>query len=264
MRFYCLIFLEYLYICDKITKVLKNEVQIMGRHFEVRAKAMAQTAAKKSAVYMRASKEIYVAAKSGVPDPENNLALRSAIEKWKSQSVPKDVIDRAIKKAAGGEIENYIEGRYEAFGPAGSYIIIDSLTTNVNRAASEIRSAITKKGGHMGSVIYNFTETGIFAFKGTNRDEVEETLILSDVDVREVNLDDDTIEVLVEPTAFGAAKETLNGMGITEFEASEITFLPNETITIPEGEDKEKFRQLLDVLDELEDVQSVYHNVELD
>mgnify|MGYP003322598887 CR=1 FL=1 len=81
----------------------------MGRHFEVRAKAMAQTAAKKSAVYMRASKEIYMAAKAGVPDPNNNLALRSAIDKWKSQSVPKDVIDRAIKKAQGGDIENYIE-----------------------------------------------------------------------------------------------------------------------------------------------------------
>ena len=116
----------------------------------------------------------------------------------------------------------------------------------------------------MGSVIYNFTETGIFVFKGTNRDEVEETLILSDVDVREVSLDEDTIEVLVEPTAFGAAKETLAGMGINEFEVSEITFLPNETVSIPEGEDKEKFRQLLDVLDELEDVQNVYHNVNLD
>lgn len=235
----------------------------MGRHFEVRAKAMAQTAAKKTALYTRASKEIYMAAKSGIPDPENNLALRSAIDKWKSQSVPKDVIERAIKKAQGGEVENYIEGRFEAFGPGGSYIIIDSLTDNVNRAAADIKSAIKKKGGNMGTVIYNFTETGVFVFKGTNRDEVEETLILGDVDVREVNLDGEMIEVLVEPTAFGAAKEALKEMGITEFEASEITFLPNETITIPEGEEKDKFTQLLDVLDEIQDVQNVYHNVEL-
>lgn len=235
----------------------------MGRHFEVRAKAMAQTAAKKTAIYTRASKEIYMAAKSGIPSPESNLALRSAIDKWKGQSVPKDVIERAIKKAQGGDSESYIEGRYEAFGPGGSYIIVDSLTDNVNRAASEIKSAITKKGGHMGSVIYNFTETGVFVFKGTNRDEVEETLILGDVDVREVNLDGDMIEVLVEPTAFGAAKSALNDMGITDLEVSEITFIPNETITIPEGDDKEKFTQLLDVLDELQDVQNVYHNVEL-
>ena len=235
----------------------------MGRHFEVRAKAMAATAAKKTALYTRASKEIYMAAKSGIPAPESNLALRSAIDKWKGQSVPKDVIERAIKKAAGGDVENYIEGRYEAFGPGGSYIIVDSLTDNVNRAASEIKSSITKKGGHMGSVIYNFTETGVFVFKATNRDEIEETLILSDVDVREVNLDGDTLEVLVEPTAFGAAKTVLNDLGITEFEVSEITFIPNETITIPEGDEKEKFVQLLDVLDELQDVQNVYHNVEL-
>lgn len=235
----------------------------MGRHFEVRAKAMAQTAAKKTALYTRASKEIYMAAKSGIPDPENNLALRSAIDKWKSQSVPKDVIERAIKKAQGGEVENYIEGRFEAFGPGGSYIIIDSLTDNVNRAAADIKSAIKKKGGNMGTVIYNFTETGVFVFKATNRDEIEENLILGDVDVREVNLDGEMIEVLVEPTAFGAAKEALKEMGITDFEASEITFLPNETITIPEGEEKEKFIQLLDVLDEIQDVQNVYHNVEL-
>lgn len=235
----------------------------MGRHFEVRAKAMAQTAAKKTALYTRASKEVYMAAKSGVPNPDSNLALRSAIDKWKGQSVPKDVIERAIKKAAGGDVENYIEGRYEAFGPGGSYIIVDSLTDNVNRAAGEIKSSITKKGGHMGSVIYNFTETGVFAFKGNNRDEVEETLILSDVDVREVNLDGDTLEVLVEPSAFGAAKKVLLDMGISEFEVSEITFIPNETITLPEVEEKEKFLQLLDVLDELQDVQNVYHNVEL-
>lgn len=235
----------------------------MGRHFEVRAKAMAQTAAKKSSLYMRASKEIYMAAKSGIPSIDSNLALRSAVDKWKGQSVPKDVIDRAIKKAVGGDTQNFIAGRYEAFGPAGSYIIIDTLTDNVNRAASEVKSAITKKGGHMGSVIYNFQETGIFVFKGQNRDEVEETLILSDVDVREVNLEDGSIEVLVEPQAFGLAKETLNSLGISEFDMAEITFIPNDEIEIPEGEDKVKFEQLLDVLDELQDVQNVYHNVKL-
>ncbi|NLB49055.1 MAG: YebC/PmpR family DNA-binding transcriptional regulator, partial [Erysipelotrichia bacterium] len=123
----------------------------MGRHFEVRAKSMAATAAKKSALYMRASKEIYIAAKSGVPDPNSNLALRSAIDKWKGQSVPKDIIDRAIKKAIGGEIENYIEGRYEAFGPGGSFVVVDTLSDNVNRALSDVRTVISKKGGHLGS-----------------------------------------------------------------------------------------------------------------
>ena len=233
----------------------------MGRHFEVRAKAMAETAAKKSAIYMRASKEIYMAARSGDPNPDSNLALRSAIEKWKGQSVPKDVIDRAIKKAQGGTGENYVAGRYEAFGPGGSYFIIDTLSDNNNRALTEVRTAVTKKGGHLGSVAYYFTETGILVFRGNNRDEVEETLILSDVDVREVNENDGMIEVLVEPTAFGKAKEVLSGMGINDYEVAEVAPIANETIEIVDEEDKRKFDELCDLLDELQDVQGVHHNV---
>lgn len=235
----------------------------MGRHFEVRAKAMAATAAKKSAVNMRASKEIYIAAKSGIPDPNNNLALRSAIEKWKGQSVPKDVIDRAIKKAAGGDAESYEAGRYEAFGPGNSYIVVDTLSDNSNRANIEVRSAITKKGGHMGSVIYNFTEYGVFEFKGENRDEVEENLILGDVDVQEVSYEDGYISVLVSPNDFAKAKDVLKSMGITEFDTNEISLIPNDYIEIDNPDDKTKFQQLIDMLDELEDVQAVYHNVKL-
>ena len=235
----------------------------MGRHFEVRAAAMAASAAKKSAMYMRASKEIYMAAKSGVPDPDSNLALRSAIEKYR-KSCPKDVIERAIKKAQGGEATSYIAGRYEAFGPGGSYLIVDTLTDNVNRALVNVRTAITRKGGHLGSVIYNFTQAGVLDFKGDEalRDKVEETLILGDVDVKEITYADGYIEVIVDPSSFTNAKEELNGIGINDFETAEVSFLPNEKITL-EGEDKEKFQHLLDALDEVEDVQEVYHNVEL-
>ena len=233
----------------------------MGRAHEVRAKAMAATAAKRSALFNRASKEIYMAAKSGEPDPSMNLALRSAIEKWRSQNVTKDVIDRAIQKAKGGSAESYTQGRYEAFGPGGSLLIVDSLTDNSNRALVEIRTAITKKGGHLGSTIFNFTETGVFDFNGTNRDEVEETLILSDVDVREVTLEDGVISVLVEPHAFAQARDVLSGMGITEFITSEISFLPNDPIELTDPEDQRKFTELMDMLDELEDVQNVYTNV---
>jgi len=233
----------------------------MGRAHEVRAKAMAATAAARSALFMRASKEIYMAAKSGEPDPDMNLALRSAIEKWKSQHVTKDVIDRAIQKAKGGSGESYSSGMYEAFGPGGSYFIIETLTDNTNRALVEVRTAITKKGGHLGSVIYNFTQTGVFAFNGTNRDEIEETLILSDVDVREVIQDEDMVEVHVEPSAFNKAKEVLADMGIKEFEVAEISYLPNDYVEITDPEDKRKFDELCDMLDELQDVQNVYHNV---
>ena len=233
----------------------------MGRAHEVRAKAMAATAAKRSALFNRASKEIYMAAKAGEPDPSMNLALRSAIEKWRSQNVTKEVIDRAIQKAKGGSAESYTQGRYEAFGPGGSLLIVDSLTDNSNRALVEIRTAITKKGGHLGSTIFNFTETGVFDFNGTNRDEVEETLILSDVDVREVTLEDGVISVLVEPHAFAQARDVLTGMGVTEFITSEITFLPNDPIELSDPEDKRKFTEMLDLLDDCEDVQNVYHNV---
>ena len=233
----------------------------MGRAHEVRAKAMAATAAKRSALFNRASKEIYMAAKAGEPDPSMNLALRSAIEKWRGQNVTKEVIDRAIQKAKGGSAESYTQGRYEAFGPGGSLLIVDSLTDNSNRALVEIRTTITKKGGHLGSTIFNFTETGVFDFNGTNRDEVEEALILNDVDVREVTLEDGVISVLVEPAAFAQARDVLADLGVTEFITSEITFLPNEPIELTDPEDKRKFTELLDMLDELEDVQNVYHNV---
>ncbi len=232
----------------------------MGRHFEVRAAAMAATAKAKSAIYMRASKEIYAAAKSGIPDPESNLALRSAIEKYR-KTCPRDVIERAIEKAKGGDAVAYIPGRYEFFGVGGSFVIVDTLSDNVNRALVGVRTIVTRKGGKMGSVEYNFQMLGVIDFKGTNRDEVEENLILGDVDVLSVDLDDGEIEVRVNPSDFEKAKKTLNDMGITEFDNAQTTLVPNEYVTLSD-EDLGKFRKMLDELDECEDVQAVYHNVE--
>ena len=189
----------------------------MGRHFEVRAASMAATAKKKSAIYMRASKEIYMAAKRGVPDPNSNLALRAAIDKYRKQC-PKDVIDRAIKKAQGGEATNYIEGRYEAYGPAGSYLIIDTLSDNSNRALVNVRTIITRKGGHLGDVSYNFEQVGILDFKYDGSEEsLEEMLVFGDVDVREISLEEGIAEVVVEPSAFEKAKEVLAQNGTTRY-----------------------------------------------
>ena len=235
----------------------------MGRAHEVRAKSMAATAAKRSALFMRASKEIYMAAKSGVPDPNANLALRSAIEKWKSQQVTKDVIERAIQKAKGGSGEHYEAGRYEFFGPGGSLFIVDTLTDNVNRALTDVRTVFTKRGGRMGAVSYNFTEQGVLVFKGTGKDKIEEALILGDVDVREVSEDNGTIEVLVNPTFLNKAKEVLKTLNITEFDISSIQMIANELIQVTDPEAKDKINQILDALDEVTDVQEVYHNVEL-
>ena len=237
----------------------------MGRAHEVRAASMAATAAKKTALYNRASKEIYMAAKSGDPDPNSNLALRAAIEKYKGQNISKDVINRAIEKAKGGSAESYIEGRYEGFGQGNCYIIIDTLTDNANRAYTNVRTAVNKKGGHLGtpgSVAFNFEQLGVITFETSkSAEELEELLIMGDVDLRSVVKDDDYAEVLVAPEALEAAKEVLNGEGISEFQKCEKSMIPNEYVTL-EGEDLEKFQQLLDILDEVEDVQAVYHNVE--
>jgi YebC/PmpR family DNA-binding regulatory protein len=233
----------------------------MGRAYQVRASSMAATAAKRSALFMRASREIYMAAKSG-SDPDSNLPLRSAIDKYRALNVTRDVIERAIKKAAGGEVEAYNAGRYEAFGPGGCYLVVDTLTDNINRAISEVRSSITKRNGKMGSVLFNFTEYGQLVFLGQQQAVVEEQLILGDVDVQHIHVNGDQLEVLVAPTSFAQAKKILESMGVQSFIASEITLIPNDTVTL-EGENLQLFKQLLDVLDELQDVQNVYHNVEL-
>ena len=232
----------------------------MGRHFEVRAAAMAATAKAKSAAYMRASKEIYAAAKSGDPNPESNLALRSAIAKYR-RDVPKDVIERAIERAKGGDATAYIEGRYEFMGPGGSNIIVDTLTDNVNRALVTVRTIVTRKGGKMASVAYNFELLGVLNFKGKTEEEVEENLILSDVDVRQVSVEDGEVEALVAPNDLEKAQNALKEIGVTEFDRAETTMYPNEWVTVPE-EDVTKLKAMMEELNESEDVQNVYTNIE--
>lgn len=209
---------------------------------------------------MRASKEIYAAAKAGVPDPEANLALRSAIEKYRKQC-PKDVIDRAIEKAKGGDAVAYIQGRYEFYGAGNSYVIVDTLSDNVNRALVTVRTIVTRKGGKMSSVAYNFEYLGLIDFKGENRDEVEEALIMGDVDVKSVELEDGIIEVTVAPNDLGKATDVLKEIGISDFERNETTMVPNDYITL-DDEHLATFKKMLAELDEAEDVQAVYHNVE--
>lgn len=232
----------------------------MGRHFEVRAAAMAATAKAKSAAYMRASKEIYAAAKSGDPNPDSNLALRSAIAKYR-RDVPKDVIERAIERAKGGDATAYIEGRYEFMGPGGSNIIVDTLTDNVNRALVTVRTIVTRKGGKMASVAYNFELLGVLNFKGKTEEEVEENLILSDVDVRQVSVEDGEVEALVAPNDLEKAQNSLKEIGVTEFDRAETTMYPNEWVTVPD-EDLTKLKAMMEELNESEDVQNVYTNIE--
>jgi len=240
----------------------------MGRAHEVRAKKIAQTNAAKSALYNRASKEIYLAAKSGVPDPNDNLALRSAIEKWKAQHVTRDVIDRAIQKAKSKDAADFTAGRYEGFGPGGVAVVVDTLSDNEKRAFSAVRAGFTHHGGNVGNsgcASFNFDKRGVVSFdtdKGV--EEVEETLIMSEVDVLSVDKDENNIEVICTPEAFEQCKQVLQGdLGIEEFTEAEVTLVPQALVNLSD-EDKAKVQNLIDALDELEDVQAVYHNANLD
>lgn len=238
----------------------------MGRKWNNIKDKKAEKDKSTSRIYAKFGREIYVAAKQGEPDPESNQALKVVLERAKTYSVPKHIIDKAIEKAKGGSEENYDELRYEGFGPNGSMIIVDTLTNNVNRTASEVRAAFGKNGGNMGvsgSVAYMFDSTAVFGVEGKTADEVLELLMEADIDVRDVLEEEDTVIVYAEPDQYHAVQEAFKNVGITEFTVAELTMLPQNEVTL-DDESKAQFEKLIDVLEDLDDVQQVYHNVDLD
>lgn len=237
----------------------------MGRAHEVRAKSMAETAAKKSKLYSIYAKEIYQAAK-GNPDPVNNDVLRRIIEKAKREQVPADVINRNIEKVKKGVTENYDTVEYEAFAQGGSTLIIKCLTDNTNRTISLIKTAFNKCGAKLasqGAVSYMYDHLGVVAIKNHTEDEVMEALINNDVDAVDIENENDMITIYTNVTDLNNAKKALETSfnGIT-FELDEISYFSKDTVSL-EGEDKEKFERLLTMLDDIDDVSNVYHNVEL-
>jgi YebC/PmpR family DNA-binding regulatory protein len=237
----------------------------MGRKWNNIKEKKASKDANTSRIYAKFGREIYVAAKQGEPDPVANQALRLVLERAKTYNVPKAIIDRAIEKAKGGADENYDTLRYEGFGPSGSMVIVDTLTNNVNRTASDVRSTFGKNGGNMGvngSVAYMFDSTAVFGIEGKSADEVLELLMEADLDVRDIMEEDDVVIVYAEPDQFHAVQEAFKNAGITEFTVAELTMLAQNDVELS-GEDQEQFLKMIDALEELEDVQQVYHNVEL-
>ncbi|MGO3913875.1 YebC/PmpR family DNA-binding transcriptional regulator [Enterococcus viikkiensis] len=238
----------------------------MGRKWaNIVAKKTAKDA-NNSKIYAKFGIEIYAAAKSGDPDPHANQKLRFVIERAKTYNVPKHIIDRAIEKAKGSGDETFQELRYEGFGPNGSMVIVDALTNNVNRTASDVRAAFGKNGGNMGvsgAVAYMFDNTALFGFTGADADEVLEYLMEKEIDVRDVVDEGGQIIVYGEPEDFNEIQAALKEKGITEFSMAEMQMIPQNEVTLT-GDDLEKFEKMIDVLDELEDVQQIYHNVELD
>ncbi|WP_332697831.1 YebC/PmpR family DNA-binding transcriptional regulator [Halalkalibacter lacteus] len=236
----------------------------MGRKWNNIKEKKASKDANTSRIYAKFGREIYVAAKQGEPDPESNRALKVVLERAKTYSVPKAIIDRAIEKAKGGSEESYDELRYEGFGPNGSMIIVDALTNNVNRTAAEVRSAFKKNGGNMGvsgSVAFMFDATAVIGLEGKTADEVLEILLEADVDVRDIIEEDDSIIVYAEPDQFHEVQEAFKKVNITEFTVAEFTMLAQNDVALSE-EDQTQFEKLIEALEDLEDVQQVYHNVD--
>ncbi|EIQ81186.1 UNVERIFIED_CONTAM: YebC/PmpR family DNA-binding transcriptional regulator [Streptococcus canis] len=235
----------------------------MGRKWaNIVAKKTAKDGAT-SKVYAKFGVEIYVAAKQGDPDPELNTALKFVIDRAKQAQVPKHVIDKAIDKAKGNTDETFVEGRYEGFGPNGSMIIVDTLTSNVNRTAANVRTAYGKNGGNMGaagSVSYMFDKKGVIVFAGDDADSVFELLLEADVEVDDVEAEEGTITVYTAPTDLHKAILALRESGIAEFQVTELEMIPQSEVTL-EGDDLATFEKLVDALEADDDVQKVYHNV---
>jgi YebC/PmpR family DNA-binding regulatory protein len=236
----------------------------MGRIFEKRKYSIFKTAAQNSKVYSRYSKQLYVAAKNGVPDPHANPSLRNVIERAKRDNVPSHVIEKAIQKASGAGGENYQPARYEGFGPGGSVVIIDCLTDNNTRTISDVRNCFTKTGAKLsasGSVTMLFDHLAVISFTGSDEEKVMEALFAADVAIEEVESKDGTITVFAPPAEFFKAKTALVAAfpGL-EFDVQEISFLPKETKQLT-GDDVALFEKFLGMLNDCDDVQEVYHNV---
>jgi len=239
----------------------------MGRFPNIAA-AKAKTGAARGKLYGMYAKEIYQAAKNGGVTPEGNPSLKRLIEKAKKDQVPSDVIKRAIDKVSSGVGEDYEELVYEIFGPAGSTLMVKCLTDNVNRSVSDLRAVINKchvKMGAMGSVAYMYDNLCVVGFKGLelNEDAVMESLIAEDVDFVDLEVDSEQIIIYGQPQDLFKIKSAVTNIYENiEFTIDEISLLPKERIVL-EGESLEEFNKLLNMLDEVDDVQTVYHNVEL-
>jgi len=220
---------------------------------------------KRGKAWTRVIREIMVAARLGGGDPASNPRLRLAVDKAKAVNLPADTVKRNIDKATGNlEGVNYEEIRYEGYGIGGAAIIVDTMTDNRVRTVAEVRHAFAKHGGNMGtegSVAFQFKHCGQFVFaQGTNEDKVMEVAL--EAGAEDVITDDDgAIEVLTAVGDFEAVKNALEAAGLKP-EVAEVTMRAENTIDLA-GEDAAKMQKLLDVLEDLDDVQDVYHNAAL-
>ncbi|NVJ65761.1 MAG: YebC/PmpR family DNA-binding transcriptional regulator [Gammaproteobacteria bacterium] len=238
----------------------------MGRAYQNRKDSMAKTSNQNSRIYSKFSRQIYVVAKQGGADPEGNLALRSLIDAAKRAQVPAHVIKNAIDKATSGAGEDFAVARYEGYGPGNTMVIVDCLTDNPNRTFGEVRLCFTKtkcKIGTEGSVSHMFDHSAIFVFPHNDEEAVLEALMMADVDVTDIEHEDGIMSVFAPNTEYAKAKQALTeNFGEIEFEVDEIQFLPKVMTQVP-ADDMEMFEKFMEMLEDQDDVQNVYHNAEL-
>ncbi len=221
---------------------------------------------KRAVLFSRLSKEITIASKMGGPDPDGNPRLRLAIQNAKAQSVPKDNIKRAVDKGQGGSGDDYVEQRYEGFGPGGVGIIVEASTDNKNRAASEIRTAFSKNGGNLGetgSVSFGFENVGEIQFAADAGDEDTVMEAAIEAGASDVESDADGHFIYTDREDLMTVAAALEGkFGEVEATSTKLIWKPTNTVPVI-GDDAEKLMKLLDILDDLDDVQNLYDNSEL-
>ncbi len=238
----------------------------MGRAYQNRKDSMAKTSDAKARVYSKYGREIYVVAKSGGLDPTGNLALRSLIDRAKKDQVPTHVIDKAIEKAKGGAGENFELARYEGYGPGNCMVIIECLTDNPNRTFGDVRLCFTKtktKIGTQGAVSHMFDHLTILRFGGHDEEAVLDTLLMSDVDVIDIENEDGMLTVFAPHTESFKAKNALSeAFGEIDYEVDEVQFIAQNTAPLGNDDDRAMFERFMDMLNDLDDVQNIYHSVE--
>ena len=239
----------------------------MGRAYEVRKASIQKNGAVKAKLYINYDKEIYLAAKKGVPELESNINLKHLVEKAKKEQVPMDIIKRAIDKAKGAGGEDYTEVIYEGFGPGASTFIIKTLTDNVNRTVGEIRAAFNKVHKSLGvtnSVSYNYDYLAIISFKSNEEEKIFEELLNAGIEIIDLESNDGEITITANPKDINKVKEELEKIipGI-EYTYDEVGMFAKDEVTLT-GEDKEVYDKLYSLLDAIDDVSAIYTNVKLD
>ena len=217
--------------------------------------------AKKGKIFQKLSREIYMAARSGGPDPSGNPGLRLVIDKARSNNMPKDNVQRAIKKAEGSSEEHYDEIVYEGYAPGGIAVLVEALTDNKNRTASVVRAAFTRSGGTLGatgSVSYMFDRRGYIVIDRSKTDADEDQVLMDVMDAGgdDLQTSDDAFEIYTDPKQFAQVRDALEKDGYQLADA-ELTMIPQNTVAVPD-EKKEQFDRLIDALEDDDDVSNVY------